>query len=463
MHQPSVAVVLGLCLGISPCAAQPRVIELGTLGGAQAWANDMSADGLVVVGNSSNASGQLSAFRWTESSGMVDLGAVGTGGIDARCTNSDGTVIVGSFADGAVSRGFRWTVTGGFTEFSIGIPVRGMSIAGLSDDGRTIVGHALPTGASNNILFVWREGLGVQILPSPPGGTAQFEGVSGDGSVPFGVFSPASSGSSHAIRWTASGTELLSDGARFWPRHSNSDGTRFVGEVQHGSDEAAIWRAGSGLQLLGRFDCSDTAAHTANESGLVVGGGSEGGDALIWTPQRGWRTLRTVFQESGGTYYEWNFGRIIHASDSWSTVVVEGSSNGTGSSRTVVVTGLLPLCPLPTIVAAPVPATACVGDGVAIALTAGEPGQVTYRWRRDGIAIDPSENPTATSSTLYLNSVAMEHGGTYDCEVANACGSVVSAPAELVVQACCTSDINGDGGIDADDVIAFFERWDSGC
>jgi probable HAF family extracellular repeat protein len=463
MRQPLVAVALGLCLGSSPCAAQPRVVELGTLGGSQTSANDLSSNGLIVVGSSLNASGQMRGFRWTESSGMSDLGAIGSGGVVATHTNFDGTVIVGRFADGSgLDKGFRWTPAAGLAEFTIGVPVRTLTIAGLSDDGRTIVGNAVPTGASSNILFVWREGLGVQILPSPPGGTAQIEGVSGDGNVAYGVFF-ASPSPLQAIRWTATGAELLSGGGRFWPMHSNSSGTRFVGVFNQGSDEAAIWRAENRLQLLGPFECGETAALTASESGLVVGGSSDGNYGLIWTPQRGWRTLRTVFQESGGTDFEWDFGSIVDAADSWSTVLVEGSRNGTGSSRTVVVTELPPLCPLPTVVTQPVPLTACVGDSAAIAIAAGEPCRVTYRWRRDGIAIDTSENPTATSSTLYLNSVAIEQGGIYDCEVANACGAVVSAPAELVVQACCTSDINGDGGIDADDVIAFFERWDSGC
>jgi probable HAF family extracellular repeat protein len=47
--------------------------DLGTLGGSESWAYDVSADGAVVVGVALNAAGQRRAFRWTASGGMEDL------------------------------------------------------------------------------------------------------------------------------------------------------------------------------------------------------------------------------------------------------------------------------------------------------------------------------------------------------------------------------------------------------
>jgi probable HAF family extracellular repeat protein len=47
--------------------------DLGTLGGDWSWAYGVSADGSVVVGGATNASGQERAFRWTASGGMEDL------------------------------------------------------------------------------------------------------------------------------------------------------------------------------------------------------------------------------------------------------------------------------------------------------------------------------------------------------------------------------------------------------
>jgi probable HAF family extracellular repeat protein len=51
--------------------------NLGTLGGGWSWANDVSADGSVVVGWAQNAAGQGRAFRWTALGGMQGLGTLG--------------------------------------------------------------------------------------------------------------------------------------------------------------------------------------------------------------------------------------------------------------------------------------------------------------------------------------------------------------------------------------------------
>jgi len=46
---------------------------LGTLGGNESWASDVSADGRVVVDRAYNGAGEWRAFRWTASGGMEDL------------------------------------------------------------------------------------------------------------------------------------------------------------------------------------------------------------------------------------------------------------------------------------------------------------------------------------------------------------------------------------------------------
>jgi probable HAF family extracellular repeat protein len=57
---------------------------LGTLGGNWSWAFGVSADCSVVVGTAYNDAGQRSAFRWTASGGMQDLGTL-RGGVS--CPN----------------------------------------------------------------------------------------------------------------------------------------------------------------------------------------------------------------------------------------------------------------------------------------------------------------------------------------------------------------------------------------
>ncbi len=63
---------------------------LGTLGGDWSVALDVSADGSVVIGVALNSRGQERAFRWTASSGMEDIGALGGWNSAAYGISADG-------------------------------------------------------------------------------------------------------------------------------------------------------------------------------------------------------------------------------------------------------------------------------------------------------------------------------------------------------------------------------------
>src|ERR1700690_2465948 len=74
-------------------------IDLGTLGGTKSLAHGISADGRVVVGESTDTSGSSHAFGWTEA-GMIDLGNLPGGKhAVARGVSADGSVVVGHTTD----------------------------------------------------------------------------------------------------------------------------------------------------------------------------------------------------------------------------------------------------------------------------------------------------------------------------------------------------------------------------
>jgi probable HAF family extracellular repeat protein len=116
--------------------------NLGTLGGLESIAMDVSADGSVVVGWARNASGQNRAFRWTEA-GIQDLGTLGGGESRAYGVSDDGKVVVGwAYNASGYMRAFRWTAEGGMQDLGT-LPGRRDSWAnGASADGSVVVGGA---------------------------------------------------------------------------------------------------------------------------------------------------------------------------------------------------------------------------------------------------------------------------------------------------------------------------------
>src|SRR5207342_3492248 len=74
----ALAVVLAGRVEGARAAPTPRyqIVDLGTLGGSETVALDLSNSGQV-VGSSLTATGDRHAFSWTQAGGMVDLGTLG--------------------------------------------------------------------------------------------------------------------------------------------------------------------------------------------------------------------------------------------------------------------------------------------------------------------------------------------------------------------------------------------------
>jgi probable HAF family extracellular repeat protein len=145
--------------------------DLGTLGGDESWALGVSADGSVVVGGALNAAGYRRAFRWTEASGMQDLGTLPGGyGSLAWGVSADGSVVVGYARDSAWQpRAFRWTAASGMEDLNITyahLLTNGsvlLEARAISPDGRYIVGlgYNAATGRTEAFLLD-TQGTGVE-------------------------------------------------------------------------------------------------------------------------------------------------------------------------------------------------------------------------------------------------------------------------------------------------------------
>jgi probable HAF family extracellular repeat protein len=150
-----------------------------------ASAHAASADGSVVVGNSTSHLGHH-AFRWTPQTGMTSLGFLpGTTGAGAEDTSADGSVVVGSASAGATSpeRAFRWTPATGMHDLSLS-PTQPSRATAISADGSTVVGWAGPQNQTR--AFRWTHATGPVDLGTF-GDWSQARDVSADARVIVGA------------------------------------------------------------------------------------------------------------------------------------------------------------------------------------------------------------------------------------------------------------------------------------
>jgi probable HAF family extracellular repeat protein len=97
------------------------------MGGQGSWAIGVSKDGSVIVGSIVEAVSIEHPYRWTQSGGVQDLGAMGGKWARANGVSADGSVIVGNFAGAKFGQhAFRWTQSGGPQDLGTNFGQRGV-------------------------------------------------------------------------------------------------------------------------------------------------------------------------------------------------------------------------------------------------------------------------------------------------------------------------------------------------
>jgi probable HAF family extracellular repeat protein len=132
-------------------------------GGAYSYANGVSDDGSVVVGEYLNPTNR--AFRWTQAGGLQSLGTVpGYTTFGAKCVSGDGNVVgvrLGNFPSNDVAG--LWTAERGMFDLQLfltqqGIDMSGWTlnrVAGISYDGQVITGYGRgPNGVDTHAWIV---------------------------------------------------------------------------------------------------------------------------------------------------------------------------------------------------------------------------------------------------------------------------------------------------------------------
>lgn len=298
---PRLLLSLGLVGVAGSVAPAQSITGLGFLpGGSRSYASGISSDGSVVVGQATTSSFEGHAFRWTRSGGMQDLGAPPAGQgyyRAAHATNSDGSVVVGTFGSSSGARAFRWTSAGGAEELGTFPGGTQSSAYGVSRDGSIIVGFATDAKLYQ-LACSWTSDGGIQSLGTLPGENNSFaEDVSADGSVVVGR--SWSGDPTRAFRWTSAGgmqdLGLLSGQTDAYATVVSADGSVVFGlsytDLFDGF-RCFRWTSAEGMQDVGVLpNGSRTSVNAVSGDGSVAVGGALDlrGDerAVLWNSTEG--------------------------------------------------------------------------------------------------------------------------------------------------------------------------------
>jgi probable HAF family extracellular repeat protein len=255
--------------------AATGVQVLGTLGGPFATATAVSADGSTVIGQSVLPSNVGSGFTWNAATGMRPLGGYGN---DLADLSSDGSIVVGTGGTSLYPRILRWVGTSGQ---DLG---PGTGIA-LSRDGTVAVGDLNVTFATTH-AFRWSGMTGMLDLGTLGGGPGGAEShaydVSDDGSTVVGT-TTTSGNYFRAFRWTsATGLEDLGTlgGTISQAICCSADGTVVIGtsDALNGHGRVFRWQLGA-RPSIGESYCATAVANSTGFVGRIVANGSNAASA----------------------------------------------------------------------------------------------------------------------------------------------------------------------------------------
>ncbi|MCC6229823.1 MAG: immunoglobulin domain-containing protein [Phycisphaerales bacterium] len=439
LHVITSALALSCLAGL---ATGQVLVDLGKLpGGTWNYASTLSDDGSVVCGSADVAGGKPRAYRWTASSGLVNLGIVsGADHSYGYSISGNGLVVIGDSGLG-FDQACRWTQATGMVSIG-GFASNSPSFAfGANSDGTVIVGDGYMGGLQR--AFRWTQATGMQAFGQILAGCDQSLalGITPNASHLFGycyhnapqLIMPT------ACRWDAAGNIIslgvLAGSAESVPGDCNADASVIVGycaDMQGQNARSFRWSAATGMQELlapAGMTASIAGAITADAT-VITGYGFESSgteSAIIWingVAQRvsdylvargvntaGW-TLRTADISAGGT-----------AMAGW------GIHNGVGTSWYIN----LGCADAPSITSHPLSQTISLGSPVTFSIVAAGPS-LQYQWYKNNAII-----PGAIASSYTINSVTQNDAGDFFCMVSNSCGSISSNTAILTVDLGCVA------------------------
>ena len=245
-------------------------------------------DSLEIAGSFVDAQFRNHAMFWSEATGRVDLGTLGSADARAHRINRHGAIYGTRTTSGGWTRAFTWAPGGVVTNLgALGGTSSDVNPVGINDSG-WIAGTATVAEGANR-PFVWRPGIGMTNLGTLGGFEAEAIAINNRGQVLGRSQTGAFLQPDRYFIWHPS-TGLVDIGLGVGPSPSFSatdfnDHAQIVGTISSpAAVEAATWDAVNGLQTLAG---SAGRARAINNHGQVVGCTfiAEAGEshAALWT------------------------------------------------------------------------------------------------------------------------------------------------------------------------------------
>lgn len=332
--------VFAALVACSDAIASPFLLDLGTLGGSDAFATAVTPDGAVVVGMATTPSEDGRAFRWSEFGGLEDLGVLAPGNPPASiayAVSADGNVVVGVSHRFGRPTAFRWDANAGLTSLGTLGGLYSQSLA-VNADGSIIVGTSY-TSTQQQHAFRWIQGLGMTSL-SPTGyGASAATAIDRCSGVVFGFAQPPEGGGSVAGRWDVNGvwqTLVAVPNGSASAVAASCGGEVVLGAIQMPgvSGQRAFLQATAGeVRHVLLPQSTQIEPRAISGDGHVAGGGMYVlGDpkarAWVWTEPRGGMDLKTALEVSGIDLTGWMIESIAGISADGTVLVGSGYKDG---------------------------------------------------------------------------------------------------------------------------------------
>lgn len=322
MHR-FLCVALFALVGLSRTEAQ-TLEDLGTWGWSGCYPEAVSGDGSIVVGSATYSS-VWHAFRWTPSTGLVDIvPTLGMYWAVARYITRGGTYIAGYKFTPSGNRAAVWS-SAGLSLFEPSSSYTSSYAEAMSESGTSVYGVLEQPGQR---AVAWINGVLRYPTHLPGMNNSSFRGCSSDGRFAVGnqwdsndpwltkgfvyardtqaVIDIGSLQGQYTI------LEAISSSGRF------AFGTSVVNGVGHG----VRWSAKFGLEDLTPRTTAEILFTAANKDGTAAVGRS--GEAIYWSTTTGLITLRELAIRRGVAVGPWEFISATGISDEGNTIVGYG-------------------------------------------------------------------------------------------------------------------------------------------